>query len=36
VAEDDILQILVARGLAWEEIKKEFSLYFTKKTIRSL
>jgi hypothetical protein len=36
VAEDDILQILVARGLAWEEIKKDFSLCFAKRTLRFL
>jgi hypothetical protein len=35
-AEDDILQILVARGLAWEEIEKEFGLRFAKRTMRSL
>ncbi|KAH1437680.1 hypothetical protein KXX32_001614 [Aspergillus fumigatus] len=36
VAEDDILQTLVARGLAWEEIEKEFGLRFAKRTMRSL
>jgi hypothetical protein len=35
-AEDDILQLLVARGLAWEEIEKEFGLRFSKRTMRSL
>ncbi|KAH1304979.1 hypothetical protein KXX54_007925 [Aspergillus fumigatus] len=35
-AEDDILQTLVARGLAWEEIEKEFGLRFAKRTMRSL
>lgn len=35
-AEDDILEILVARGLAWEEIEKEFGLRFAKRTMRCL
>ncbi|KAF4211299.1 hypothetical protein CNMCM5878_002836 [Aspergillus fumigatiaffinis] len=35
-AEDEILQKLVARGLAWEEIEKEFGLLFAKRTSRSL
>jgi hypothetical protein len=35
-AEDDILRILVARGLAWEEIENEFGLRFAKRTMRSL
>jgi hypothetical protein len=35
-AEDEVLQILVARGLAWEEIEKEFGLRFAKRTSRSL
>lgn len=34
--EDDALQKLVARGLAWEEIEKEFGLRFAKRTSRSL
>ncbi|KAF7155561.1 hypothetical protein CNMCM6106_004707 [Aspergillus hiratsukae] len=34
--EDEALQKLVARGLAWEEIEKEFGLRFTKRTSRSL
>lgn len=35
-AEDEVLQNLVARGLAWEEIEKEFGLRFAKRTSRSL
>ncbi|RHZ43721.1 SANT/Myb-like DNA-binding domain-containing protein [Aspergillus thermomutatus] len=35
-AEDEVLQKLVARGLAWEEIEKEFGLRFAKRTSRSL
>ncbi|KAK9646498.1 hypothetical protein HCH54_005238 [Aspergillus fumigatus] len=35
-AEDGILQKLVARGLAWDEIEKEYGLRFAKRTSRSL
>jgi hypothetical protein len=35
-AEDEVLQKLVASGLAWDEIEKEFGLLFAKRTSRSL
>ncbi|RHZ60748.1 uncharacterized protein CDV56_108702 [Aspergillus thermomutatus] len=35
-AEDGALQKLVASGLAWDEIEKEFCLRFAKRTLRSL
>jgi hypothetical protein len=35
-AEDEVLQKLVARGLTWDEIEKEFGLLFARRTSRSL
>lgn len=35
-AEDEVLQNLVARGLAWEQIERDFGQLFAKRTLRSL
>lgn len=35
-AEEEVLQNLVARGLAWKQIEREFGQLFAKRTLRSL